>query len=511
MGVYQWYLVALFNNEKGEFMKRTSWFLSMLGFVGFLMISIAAMPRIAIAETLPRLLPRLNLEVREIVHKARKAVVVLKRVKKDSLGIGRSISVGSGVIVDKRGYIITNDHVIADVAINNNKRESVVLVTLSNGKIIEGAIIVRDSESDLALVKIPEGYCGDFCGDPIRFGDSDAIGAGEAIVIIGNPLNFEGTVSHGIISFEKREVEKYNLDSPGNEFLIQTDAAINFGASGGILMNDRGEMVGIIKSTTVQHGLRLNIGFAISSNSIKVFLAHALGGGRTTDKKAISGWIGTESELIFYEEYEKINHPAVTLNSMVLRSVFKGGPAAKAGLQQGDIIIGFGKEEFFRDEFEFQRYVRSHLPGSAIMLRVFDVRARILRSVEITAKEKSDLGITESGVSPREEKRSNLVIGAEMELLADYPDILAVYGGFVGPHHFLITNVMPKSPAENAGLQKGDVVVGYDGRSVKDWEKNGFFGKNGFEEYCITKAGDTVSIAIFRKKGKSDIVTVKLR
>lgn len=449
-----------------------------------------------------------SLSAPEIVQKARNAVVELKRVKEDLFS--KETSIGSGVIIDTRGYIITNDHVIASVVINNVKRESIVLVTFPNGKIVEGAIIGRNSEIDLALVKIPADQCGNFCRTAIPFGDSDAVRAGEPIIVIGHPLNFEGTVSHGIISFERREAGKYNLDSSEDELFIQTDAAISFGSSGGVALNERGEMIGIVKSTSVQHGLRLNIGFLIPSNRIKVFLSGFLGDERTVTPKTNSGWIGIEGGTISFERYEQIGHHAVTLNSIVIRSVAQGGPAAQAGLRPDDIIVGVEGKDFFRDEFEFDRYIKSHVPGSVIIFYVFDAKNRAPRSVAIAIKEKPAVGAAQNNTLLLEEKRNDAALGIKIELLADHPDVLAS-NKLTGPQHFFIAHVASKSPAESAGLQKGDIIVGYDGKSINDWEKEGFLGKKGFEDYLTTRAGDVISIALFHKNGKPDIITVKLK
>ncbi len=470
------------------------------------------------------LLQLLNLETREVVRTARKAVVALKRIKSNDLervksanAVSREISIGSGVLIDARGYIITNDHVIAGVAINNGKRESVVLITLPNGKIIEGVIIARNSAVDLALIKIADGMCNDFCENPISFGNSDAVYAGENVIVIGNPFNFEGTVTRGIVSFEKRDADKYGLDSPGNSF-IQVDAPINFGNSGGVLINDRGEMVGVVRSTSVQHGLRLNIGFVIPSNDVRSFFVTAVDKTAAAFAGAVIGWIGMKSEQILYEEYQKINDPLVSLNGIVVRSVSKGGPAAKAGLQKDDIVISAEGKEFFGDEFEFYRYIRSRLSGSKITLRVFGAKSRLVHTVDIFVKEKpSDedawQNIDEAGVPSEADKKALITMfGVETVLLENYPDIITQYGvGFVFPHHLLIIDVLSKSIAERDGLRKGDIILGYDGRSLKDWAKNGFSGKAGFEEYLATKAGDMIYIAIFRKEKGRDIITLKLK
>jgi serine protease Do len=221
-------------------------------------------------------------------------------------------SLGSGVIVTNEGHIITNNHVVDQV--------DEIEVQLSDGRTKKARVVGADAQADLAVLKI-----NDPAVKPLKLADSDSVQAGDFVLAIGNPFGFEETVTDGIISSKGRP---NRTDAFGD--LLQTNAAINPGNSGGPLINLRGEIVGINTAIISRSGGSQGIGFAIPSNAVRNALESLLKQGRI-----IRGYLGIEA-----------NQPqAGQLNTngegVVVASVIPGSPAAKAQLQEGDVINKF--------------------------------------------------------------------------------------------------------------------------------------------------------------------------
>src|SRR2546423_933320 len=219
-------------------------------------------------------------------------------------------SLGSGVVVTSEGHIITNNHVVDQV--------DEIEVQLSDGKTRKAKLIGADALADLAVLKIDEPGL-----KPLKFGDSDAVQAGDFVVAIGNPFGFEETVTDGIISSKSRP----NRADGFGDFL-QTNAAINPGNSGGPLVNLRGEIIGINTAIISRSGGSQGIGFAIPSNSVKTALESLLRNGRI-----IRGYLGIQAR--------PTTPGAPETNGVVIDDVFPNSPAADAKLKRDDVIKKF--------------------------------------------------------------------------------------------------------------------------------------------------------------------------
>jgi len=242
------------------------------------------------------------------------------------------ISQGSGFVVDKEGHILTNYHVIQD-AID-------VEVNFTGSYKTYGKVIAKDLDSDLGVIKV--NVPADILF-PLPLGDSNLIEVGQTVVAIGNPFGFSGTMTVGIISGKGRTLESLRATPEGDYFtssdLLQTDAAINPGNSGGPLINLRGEVVGVnraIQTTNVSiSGAPLNsgVGFAVSSNLIKRVLPYLIAEG-----KYDYPYLGLEGlpELTL-EAQKQLNLPQA--NGVFVTRVANGGPAQKAGIRRGDLIV----------------------------------------------------------------------------------------------------------------------------------------------------------------------------
>lgn len=228
-------------------------------------------------------------------------------------------SLGSGVIIDgKRGLILTNEHVIS--------QSQTITVMLSDGREFKADIVGTDPESDLAVLRI----AADILLPAIEMGDSGDIMIGETVIAIGNPFGFSNTVTTGVVSATNRSVKT------DNQFFynfIQTDASINPGNSGGPLLNINGELIGI---NTAIYAKAEGIGFAIPINKAKKIISDLIAYG-----EVVHVWIGVTVQNID-------NHLAGYLNlpkeyGVVVKDVEPAGPAAKAGIREGDILIGIGE------------------------------------------------------------------------------------------------------------------------------------------------------------------------
>jgi serine peptidase DegS len=222
-------------------------------------------------------------------------------------------TLGSGVIVDEAGHIVTNFHVIANA--------DSIRVQLKDGRIAEARIVGRDQDTDLAVLKI------DLKALPVAvFGHSDQLKVGDVVLAIGNPLGLSQTVTHGIVS----AVSRQQLGVAPLEDFIQTDAPINFGNSGGALVDTSGELVGI-NTAMVAKSLGVDgIGFAIPVNMVRGVLADIIAHGRV-----VRGWIGIVPGDLSEEQARQYG-----LNSGVLiENLYVGSPALLAGLQPGDVLL----------------------------------------------------------------------------------------------------------------------------------------------------------------------------
>ena len=236
----------------------------------------------------------------------------------------RSSGVGSGFIMDPEGYVVTNNHVVADA--------EEIKVTLKDGESLEATLIGRDEKTDLALLKIDAKRPLPSVG----FGDSDRVRVGDWVMAVGNPFGLGGTVTTGIVSARGRDLAGGTLID-----FLQIDAAINQGNSGGPAFNARGEVIGINTAIFSPNGGSVGIGFAIPSNLAKKVLADL-----REDGKVERGWLGVRIQPVTPELAEGLNLDRP--RGALIAAVEPGGPADKAGLEPGDVVLSWGDEAIER-------------------------------------------------------------------------------------------------------------------------------------------------------------------
>lgn len=232
-----------------------------------------------------------------------------------------SKSLGSGFVIDPDGYIVTNNHVIEDA--------DLIEVTFPNGDTFEAALIGRDPATDIAVLKIDSGDAFPF----VSFGNSDASEVGEWVIAIGNPLGYSGSVTAGIISARNRDISAGNYDD-----FIQTDVAINQGNSGGPLFNMDGEVIGVNTAIISPTGYSIGLSFSVPSDLANSVSAQLIEFGETR-----RGYLGVRTQKVSADIAR--SYGLDMAQGALIRSLVEGGPAAKAGLQRGDLILRIGDRD----------------------------------------------------------------------------------------------------------------------------------------------------------------------
>ena len=365
--------------------------------------------------------------------------------------------VGSGFIMSREGYILTNNHVVEEA--------DQIKVKLSNGKEYEGKVVGRDPKTDLALVKI-EGIS-DL--QPLKLGNSEDLKVGSWVVAVGSPFGLEQTVTAGIVSAKGRVIGSGPYDN-----FIQTDASINPGNSGGPLVNLKGEVVGI-NTAIIAEGQ--GIGFAIPINMAKEIASQLQNQGHVT-----RGWLGVNIQEVTPELAKSFG--LKDNKGALVSQVVPNSPAEKAGIEQGDVILQFDGKEV-SDSKELPRIVASTPVGKSVTVK-------IARGGKVTDRQVK-LGEMEEKVEVAKAPSTHKRLGIAVQNLT--PEI-AKGLGLKKETGVVVTQVEPGSPASDAGIQTGDVIREVNRKPVKDVED--FVQK-------IEKAKDQDNVLLFVQRGQNNL------
>jgi serine protease Do len=345
----------------------------------------------------------------------------------------RESSLGSGVIVDAGGYIITNNHVVAKV--------DEIKVRLADHREFTGKVVSSDAKTDIAVVKINARDL-----PTIPWGDSDRLEVGDYVLAIGNPFGLNSTVTLGIVS----AVGRANVGIADYEDFIQTDAAINPGNSGGALINTRGELVGINTAIFSRSGGHMGIGFAVPSNLTRTVMDSLIKKG-----KVVRGYLGVS---ITGMSPAMAKHLGIKeTRGALVQEVLPGSPAAKADVQAGDVILAFNGRAI--DGPAALRNTVAQTPiGKTVKVEL--VREGKTRTVEVKIveqpKEMAEAG--EEDEAPAESGvKSTALSGIEVRNLT--PDIVRQLNLPPNTAGVVVSQVTPGSAAEQAGIEPGDVVI----------------------------------------------------
>ena len=358
---------------------------------------------------------------------------------------------GTGFIIDKSGFILTNNHVVEGA--------EDIRVSLYGGRRTESyaaKVIGRDPLTDAALIQLTE-----MPSSPLqeaKFGDSELMQPGDWVMAIGNPFELGHTVTVGVISALGRPIGGVR----GREQnMLQTDAAINPGNSGGPLLNVRGEVVGINTAiyTDAQRAANIGIGFATPINAIRDLLPQLRNG------KVTRGVIGVQvrRDAITKDEVPAFGLPSA--NGAVLSSVSPGGPAAKAGLEPGDVIVEFNGRPV-SDSDALVAMVVTSKPGASVPVTIFREKQR--KSFNITIDE-LDLEAESGRLARRGDGGTDpepTATGFGMEVGPITPDVARELELPRGRGGAIVTDVERNSPAANAGVLPNDVILKVNGQTV---------------------------------------------
>ncbi len=459
-------------------------------FAGFLVFGYGISPALkpiqpeAISAAVVSGTPRVPASFSELAEKVRPGVVniqVVKRVKNMGMGfpnfpgspfgdffggfpegnppgIQKQQGVGSGFVMSRDGYILTNNHVIEGA--------DHIKVKFANGKEYDGKVVGRDSKTDLAVVKVDGGT--DL--QPLALGNSDDLKVGSWVVAVGSPFGLEQTVTAGIVSAKGRVIGSGPYDN-----FIQTDASINPGNSGGPLINMKGEVIGI---NTAILASGQGIGFAIPINMAKEIVPQLEAKGHVT-----RGWLGVSIQRLTPELAKSLG--LKEKKGALVTEVVKGSPAEKAGIEQGDVIVEFNGKEI-GDPAELSRIVASTPVDKTVTIKVSRDGKIMDRQVKLGEME-------EKGAELSKAPTAHKLLGVAVQNVT--PEIARGLG-LRKETGVLVTRVEPGSPAADAGIQPGDVIQEVNRKTVKDAED--------FSQK-MEKAKGEESVLLFIQRGQTKL------
>ena len=374
-------------------------------------------------------------------------------------------SLGSGFIIDKEGDILTNNHVVEGT--------EDIQVRLTDGSEFKAKIIGRDPKTDLALIRISSNSP----LQPLNLGDSDKLEVGDWVLAIGSPFALGNTVTAGIVSAKYRRIGAGAYDD-----FIQTDASINPGNSGGPLLNISGEVIGINTAIYSQSGGSIGIGFAIPINMAKDLLPQLKKG------KVVRGWLGVTIQEITPALKDKLGLPSV--EGALVSQVTPGGPAASAGIERGDVIISFNGNPI-KNMHDLPFLVATTPVGKRVQVEV--IRKGEKKFFELEVGELKE----ETAKAAESEKQPESYLGMTVE---DITPKLAGEYNLSEKSGVVVTAVEPDTPADQAGLKPGDVILEMDKTEVKDskqcYAKLHDYHKGDIVLFLISRKGSTIYLTL---------------
>jgi serine protease Do len=365
---------------------------------------------------------------------------------------------GSGFFISNDGYILTNNHVVADA--------DKIKITDINKNAFDARRIGSDPKTDLALLKI------DVKDVPfIQLGDSEALEVGEWVLAIGNPLGQDLSVTSGIVSAKGRQLS--GLAEVDYQDFIQTDAAINHGNSGGPLINMEGKAVGITSVILSTSGGSIGIGFAIPSNMARSVLADL-----KTEGRVIRGYLGIGITEVLDSEAEQYDMP---MGGVLIGSVEKNTPANNAGLEKWDLITEVNGKRV-RSSMDLRNIIASHKPGDEVSLTIYRGQKKMTFKVKVTEAPDS--------VKIKSDGDNGQIIDLGMQLRENSSGIAKEYN-LPTSKGIVITDVERGGIAHQNGLQPGDIIIGINRTEIESLRQ--------FRRIISQKSGSKVLLAIIRK------------
>lgn len=356
-------------------------------------------------------------------------------------GQRRASSLGSGFIIDKTGYIVTNHHVIAEA--------DEIKVRLYDDTTLEAELVGSDEKTDLALLKVKSARS----LPAVDWGDSDETRIGDWVVAIGNPFGLGGTVTAGIVSARQRDINA----GPYDDF-IQTDAAINRGNSGGPMFNLAGDVIGVNTAIYSPSGGSIGIGFAIPSTLAKNVVQQLREYGEVR-----RGWLGVRIQTVTDELAEGM-HMKRAMGALVA-AVTEGGPAEEAGIEQGDVVIEFDGREV-SEMRKLPRMVAETPIGKEVEVKVWRKGKPEVFTVVLGELDDTLLASAESGPVGQDDKNESEVPDLGLSLGSLTPELRQQFGLDDSAEGVVVTGVDNESTAAEKGMRPGDVIIEVDQEPV---------------------------------------------
>jgi len=404
------------------------------------------------------------------------------------------LGAGTGFIIDKAGFILTNNHVVEDA---DDIQVGLFGANMSNPneRLYAAKVIGRDTLTDSALIQLTELPAAPL--QEAKFGDSEQMQPGDWVVAIGNPFNLSHTVTVGVVSALGRPFGGVP-QRPQN--MIQTDAAINPGNSGGPLLNVRGEVVGMNTAIyTDQRSANIGIGFATPINAIRAILPQLRNG------KVVRGVIGVSVRPypLTKEDAQAFGLPNTT--GALLISVTDGQPAAKAGLKPGDVIVEFNGRPVV-DNDTLVSMVVSTKPGATVPLTI--VREKQRKTLNVTIGE-LDLDAEQGRLSPRRSESETEPTSTDFGMVIEpiTPDVARELEVPSGKGGAIVSSVNRSSPASNAGVQPNDIILEVNRQPVSNVSQV-------TRELQRAEPGSTVFLLVWRvgpNGGQENFLTLRKR
>jgi serine protease Do len=384
-------------------------------------------------------------------------------------------ALGSGFIVDPSGFVVTNNHVV--------RNGTDIKVTLQDGTTLNAKVVGTDPVGDLAVLKVDAGHPLPF----VPFGDSSKAHVGDWVISVGNPFGLGGTVTAGIVSASGRDVP--SEDRSAYVDYLQVDAPINQGNSGGPTFNEEGQVIGINTAIySPNGGGSVGIGFAIPSNIAKPIVEQLEKNGSVT-----RGWLGVEMQAITPDMEDALGLSST--NGVVIADVVQDGPAAKAGLKSGDVIVGYG-DQAIKNTHELALAVANTTPGQTAQIKI--LRDSKPETIAVTI----DKLKREHGMAMGENEGEKGGLGLSLAPLdKNAREQLGLSGSASGA---VVQGVRPNSPAEEQGIRAGDVIVRVDNTKIESP------GDAAEAVRKATKAGKKAVAVLINRNGNNVFLAVPL-
>ena len=379
---------------------------------------------------------------------------------------------GSGVIVDSNGLIITNNHVVG--------KADEIRVTLSDKREFKAKLIGTDPKTDVAVVKI------EATGLPsVPWADSDKLEVGEFVLAVGNPFGLTQTVTLGIVSALGRAagIAEY-------EDFIQTDAAINPGNSGGALVNVRGELVGINTAIFSQSGGNMGIGFAVPSN-----MAQSIMGQLVQTGKVVRGWLGVSIQELTPELASQFG--ITETKGVLVSDVMEDSPAKKAGFERADVIVEYDGKPM--DSPTHLRNAVAQTPvGKKVVVKI--IRDKKAKTIDLTIVEQPK-SMTQSGEEDGGDSATPIGILSSLDVRDLNEELTSRYGLKSGERGVVIVRVKAGSTAEEMGVREGDIVLEVNRQAVTSVKI--------FERIANKLPKDQAVLLLLKRQGRTIYLTLR--